>query len=409
MKKQVLNFLLLLIPITSNIAQEPISDDKATNPAGFINVDKGKIYFESGGTGENLILIHDGMVHSAVWDGQFAVLARNYHVVRYDRRGYGHSSAPEARFSNIEDLNQIFLQLKIDKAILFGMSAGGGLAIDFTLKYPEKVTALVLVGAVVSGYGYSSHMFNRGGHLTPSIAASFSDPAKYIRYFVNDDPYTIYPENKSAKEKLNKLMEANLQNAKGARTNLILPYEKPAVKFLSEIKIPALVIIGEYDIPDVHSHAGVIEAGIPNAKREIITNAGHLVPWEQPEAFNTCVFNYLDKSKFNTLLKSSGGIAAAEFYRKRLEADPSFKILDRNEMHNLASSYYGSTNFKEAIEICKLYTLIYPDSEYAFQFLADSYLQNAQKDLAIINYRKALEINPKNTGAKEELDKLTKK
>jgi 3-oxoadipate enol-lactonase len=55
------------------------------------------------------------------------------------------------------DLNQIFSQSNIDQAAVFGMSSGGGLAIDFTLKYPAKVSSLVLVGAVVSGYGYSPH------------------------------------------------------------------------------------------------------------------------------------------------------------------------------------------------------------------------------------------------------------
>jgi pimeloyl-ACP methyl ester carboxylesterase len=409
MKKHLLNILLMLTPILSISAQEPVTNAQGNSSSGYINIEGGKIYFESAGAGENIVLIHDGMVHNSVWDGQFSVMAKNYHVFRYDRRGYGKSSAPESRFSNIEDLNQLFLQLKIDKAILFGMSAGGGLAIDFTLKYPEKVTSLVLVGAVVSGYGYSTHMFNRGGHLTPSIAASFSDPKKYIQYFVNDDPYTIYPENKSAKEKLNKLMEANLQNAKGARTNLIIPYQRPAVRFLNEIKVPALVVVGEFDIPDVHAHAGVIEAGIPSAKREIIANAGHLVPWEKPNEFNQCVFNFLNKTKFNNLLKSSGGIAAAEYYLKRLEADPSFKILDRNEMHNLASSYYGNTNFKEAIEICKLYTLTYPDSEYAFQFLGDAYAQSGQKDLAIKSYQKSLEIKPGFEPSRQALEDLKKK
>jgi pimeloyl-ACP methyl ester carboxylesterase len=44
--------------------------------------------------------------------------------------------------------------------------------------------------------------------------------------------------------------------------------------------------------PDVHAHSGVIEAGIPNAKREAIFKAGHLIPLEQPEVFNSSVLAF---------------------------------------------------------------------------------------------------------------------
>ena len=47
------------------------------------------------------------------------------------------------------------------------MSAGGGLAIDFTLKYPQKVSSLIVVGAVVSGFDYSA---NKGLKTTLSDA-----------------------------------------------------------------------------------------------------------------------------------------------------------------------------------------------------------------------------------------------
>ena len=72
--------------------------------------------------------MHDGILHHVVWEEQFPELAKKYRVVRYDRRGFGKSFAPDAAFSHLDDLNQVFVQLNIDKAILFGISAGGGLA-----------------------------------------------------------------------------------------------------------------------------------------------------------------------------------------------------------------------------------------------------------------------------------------
>ena len=143
------------------------------------------------------------------------------------------------------------------------MSSGGRLAIDFTLTYPEKVTGLVLVGAVVSGFGYTSHMNTRGGHFDPQ---KITDPVKVNEYFIKDDPYEIYSENIAAKEKVMKLLPIL------ARQNSVptQPATKVAVRSLSEIKVPALILVGEYDIPDVLAHAGAINSGITNSKREII-------------------------------------------------------------------------------------------------------------------------------------------
>lgn len=285
MKKKLLVICLLFIGVTKLLSQE-----NSINPdSGYVNVDGGKLFYEIAGKGDNIVLLHDGMVNCYIWDDQFPVLAKSYRVIRYDRRGYGKSSDPRAKYSHIDDLNQIFIQLKVEKAVIFGMSSGGRLAIDFTLTYPEKVKALVLVGAVVSGYGYSTHMNTRGGHFNPTVGSS--DPVSISKYFIMDDPYEIYSGNKDAKIKVMKLLPYF------GRDNLVptKPAEKIAVRYLSEIKVPTLILVGEYDIPDVHAHAGVINAGILNSKREIIPKSGHLIPVEQPALFNEAVINFLNK------------------------------------------------------------------------------------------------------------------
>ncbi|MEJ2545668.1 MAG: alpha/beta hydrolase, partial [Calditrichaceae bacterium] len=59
---------------------------------GYIDVNDGKLYYEMTGNGdETIVLIHDGLVHHAIWDSQFVAFAKNFKVVRYDRRGYGMS------------------------------------------------------------------------------------------------------------------------------------------------------------------------------------------------------------------------------------------------------------------------------------------------------------------------------
>jgi 3-oxoadipate enol-lactonase len=290
MKKAIMILCLLVVAASNLVSQKSDGIVSSTADSGYVSVEGDRLYYEIAGKGNNVVLLHDGLIHREIWDGQFRELAKTFRVMRYDRRGYGKSSNPRVPFSNIDDLNQLFIQLKIDSAVVFGMSAGGGIAVDFTLEHPGKVTALVLVGAVVSGYGYSSHMVTRGGRI--SLEELIADPQKFIQYFGWEDPYTLFSENIKARERFVGLLEANPMNLNLDKFKLQKARDRPAVKFLSEIKVPTLVLVGEHDIPDVHAHSGVIEVGIPNAKREVVLKAGHLIPLEQPEVFNAAVLAF---------------------------------------------------------------------------------------------------------------------
>jgi len=401
MKRNIIIFCLLALIATNLYSQKIDNNSSLIVDSGYINVDGGKLFYEIAGEGENIVLLHDGMVHREIWDAQFPVLAKDYRVVRYDRWTYGKSSDPGAAYSDIEDLNQLFIQLKIDSATIFGMSSGGGLAIDFTLKYPEKVSALVLVGAVVSGYGYSPHMMNRGGHI--KSFTEFSDPQKLIKYFIWEDPYEIYSENIEAKEKVAKLMSKNIHQAK---EGYLKPADRPAAGFLSEIKVPALVLVGEFDIPDVHAHAGVIDFGIPNAKREIILKSGHLIPLEQPEAFNISVLKFLKRMEFNNILNSQGVDAAVQYFNMMHESDPNIILFNEIEMNFLGYRYLQEEKTKDAIELFKLNTIVYPDSWNVYDSLGEAYLKDGKIDLAIKNYERSLELDPNNENARNVLKEI---
>jgi 3-oxoadipate enol-lactonase len=404
MKRTTIIFCLLALITTNLFSQKMDNNFSISLDSGYINVDGGKLFYEIAGDGENIVLLHDGLVHREIWDEQFPLLAKNYRVCRYDRRTYGKSSDPQAPYSDIEDLNQLFIQLNIDTAIIFGMSSGGGLAIDFTLKYPDKVSALVLVGAVVSGYGYSAHMMTRGGHI--KSFSELSDPQKSIKYWVWEDPYEIYSDNIKAKEKVVKLLEANLHPARGRYSK---PPDRPAARFLSEIQVPTLVLVGEFDVPDVQAHAGVIDFGIPNAKREIILKSGHLIPLEQPEAFNTSVLKFLKNMEFNNILNSQGVNAAVQYFNIMHKSDPNIILFDEIEMNFLGYRYLQEEKTKDAIELFKLNTIAYPDSWNVFDSLGEAYLKDGQIDLAIFNYEKSLELDPNNENARNVLKEIKEK
>ena len=70
--------------------------------------------------------------------------------------------------------------------------------------------------------------------------------------------------------------------------------EKPALPRLGEIHVPTLLLVGDADIPDVHAHAGAIEAGIPRARRIVISDVGHLMYLEKPAEFSRIVIEFLE-------------------------------------------------------------------------------------------------------------------
>jgi pimeloyl-ACP methyl ester carboxylesterase len=68
---------------------------------------------------------------------------------------------------------------------------------------------------------------------------------------------------------------------------------RPAVGHLGDVRVPTLIIVGDGDIPDVHAHCGVIEAGIAGARRVVLPRCGHSPPLEMPDEFNTTVRQFL--------------------------------------------------------------------------------------------------------------------
>jgi pimeloyl-ACP methyl ester carboxylesterase len=401
MKKPILILIIQSFMICHGLAQN--ADLKIDS--GFIGVDGGKIYYEMAGKGENIVLLHDGMVSNEIWDYQFPVLAKYYKVTRYDRRGYGKSTDPAAPYSDIEDLHQLFLKLNIEKAILFGMSSGGGCAIDFTLKYPEKVKSMILVGAVVGGYGYTSHMTYRGGHL--KSPADMADPVKAAKYFVWDDPYEIYSKNIAARQKVAEILQRNMHQP--SNPQFYKPPDRIAARFLTEIKVPCLVMVGEYDIPDVHSHAGVIHFGIPGARREVIMNSGHLIPVEQPEEFNMSAFRFLRRNEFFKHLNIGGVDEAEAYFNATFSSEPSVPLFGEAEMNQLGYRYLQQGSIKEAIRLFTLNTISYPGSWNVFDSLAEGYLKDGQVDKAVLNYEKSLELNPANENARKVLSEIKNK
>ena len=251
-------------------------------PGAFVEVPGGKLWTQSCGSGpQAVVLIHDGMLHSVGWDDVWPGLCKSFHVIRYDRRGYGRSPEAKAPYSKVDDLQAVLRAAGASHAVMVGASSGGGIAIDFTLAHPDEVDGLVLVGPEVSGIPHSKHFYDRMRELAGPM--SLLNPRGAIKA-----SWQFAPGDDANVDRFVKLLMANLQDVthKDPAT--------PAAPRLGEIKAPTLVLVGEADVADNQSEAGVVEYAVHGARRVVVRRAGHLLQMEQPAEFTDMVTRFVE-------------------------------------------------------------------------------------------------------------------
>jgi len=106
-------------------------------------------------------------------------------------------------------------------------------------------------------------------------------------------------------------------------------------------------------------------------------------------------------------IASSGIDAAAKQYHDLKAAAPATYNFDEDELNNLGYELIRAKKFKEAIRVLQLNVEAYPQSSNVYDSLGEAYMDDGNKPLAIANYQKSLELNPKNRGAVVMLQKLT--
>ena len=265
-------FLLLGTGVTS--AQ---TSNSATLRGAFVDVGGGRLHYEECGSGSDaVVLLHDGVVNSAVWDDVWPAFCKRFHTIRYDRRGYGLSPATTKPYYEADDLAVLLHDRKISHAALVASSHGGEVALNFTLRYSAYVSDLVLVGAAATGFPYSEYFLMR------ERANSQSDKPQGLMDASVRDPYLIVPGHDAARKHLHELLVAAPQDL--THDDMPLP-EKPIFPRVQEIRVPTLILVGSGDIADNQAIAGALVMAIPGAARVVVPDAGHLMYLEKPEEF----------------------------------------------------------------------------------------------------------------------------
>jgi len=108
---------------------------------------------------------------------------------------------------------------------------------------------------------------------------------------------------------------------------------------------------------------------------------------------------------------AEGPEGAIALYNEMKTGDYKIFKLDVGEgqLNSLGYQLLGNNKLKEAIEIFKFVVLEYPESYNAYDSLGEAFMRAGEKDFAIRNYEKSLELNPKNENAKKKLEELRKK
>lgn len=251
---------------------------------------------EADGEGHAVIFLHAGVGDRRMWYAQMADLGDRYHVISYDRRGFGQTEAGNKKFSHSADLLSVYDHFGLETASLVGCSQGGRIAIDFALAYPDKVTSLVLIATAVSGAPVPESFPKQAEILLNELDLAEAMGEGIER--INELEAQMWLDGPLSKPK----------RVKGAVRELFLDMNEIALghpdltneiesllawERLREIPVPTAVLWGELDFPHVVERSQKLIEQMPQASGFEIQDVAHMVNLENPEVVTVLIEEFL--------------------------------------------------------------------------------------------------------------------
>lgn len=260
--------------------------------SGYVDSGSAQLYFETVGQGHPVIFIVAQSLDTRMWDEQFTHFARSHRVVRYDLRGQGRTKGRvDEPFSHYDDLLAIMDHLNIERAHVVGLSLGGGVAINFSMVHPERVSALVAADTYLNGYSWPG--------MTPRIveiivAARSGDLKKAKALWLNLPWFLPAKDQPAVAARLAEIVEGYDLRVM-AQVNAHNWSRPLAIDHLGKIQAPTLVVIGHRDTDDNHAVADLLTQKIPVARKVVIPAAGHMSNMENPGVFNQVLAEFFEQ------------------------------------------------------------------------------------------------------------------
>lgn len=248
-----------------------------------------------------IIFIHGFPFDHNMWSNQINELSLNYFCVSYDIRGLGESPAGDGLITMeilAEDVLEIMEKEKLNKPVLCGLSMGGYIAQRAVEKNENLFRALILCDTKSSADNNEAKIKRAQGIKE----ISETGVKKYIEKFI---PNCFAEESISKlgdvyKETLNRSLNFSPSGVKGCL--LAMAARTDTTEFISEIKIPVLLICGEKDKLTPPYIMEQMAQSIPDSEFHIIPKAGHITPLENPETVNKIIKDFLSRN----IRKSTG-------------------------------------------------------------------------------------------------------
>lgn len=222
-----------------------------------------KLNYIEKGKGTPLVLLHGNGGSLECFRSQIEYFSKKYRVIALDTRGHGKSPRGDKPFTIkqfADDLKDFLDERGIKRAILFGFSDGGNIALTFALKYGKYVEKLILNGANLFPKGLKSYC--------------------RIPIIVNCKITKLFSHlNKCALKKYELLS---------------LMTDEPNISFdeLKNVTAPTLVIVGSADMIK-HSYSLSIANALPDSAFVVIKGT-HGIVYQRPDEFNNAVDNFLN-------------------------------------------------------------------------------------------------------------------
>jgi pimeloyl-ACP methyl ester carboxylesterase len=258
-----------------------------------------RLYAEVAGDGPEIVLFHEGICDSRMWDPQWEAFTRSHRVLRFDFRGYGRTPLSRGKHSAAQDVIDLLDEYGFERAGLVGVSLGGRVALEVALAQPNRVSALVLVGSGLPGHDWSDEMkasweeeeaeFNKGD-LDAAVEVT-------LRTWVDGPrrkPEDVDPEVRArVGEMQRRALELYQEVGDDAEEELLVA---DVADRLGEIQAPTLVVVGAEDVPDIHAIADKLASEIPGARRATIEKTAHVPSMERPEEFEQLVLGFIKEA-----------------------------------------------------------------------------------------------------------------
>ncbi len=250
-----------------------------------------KLAYDNVGQGEPLLLIHGIYSSRRQWVPQVAQLKSKYRVITCDLRGHGQSSASTDSYSVklfADDLVAMLDELGIDRVICCGHSFGGLVAQEMAISHPERVRGIILAETM---YGVSSTPWEAAWSTWMNIwlpqTLGVENYVKMIAYFFG--MYT--PEGAAyimSEAERHLTDQQNQQNIMQASLKFDSRWR------LHQITCPTLLLVGQLPhVPLIWLHNWEMYWRIGYAKLTFIPHAGHMLFWDNPDAFNQAIDDFV--------------------------------------------------------------------------------------------------------------------